>query len=384
MHVAAPFGTERINDNVDPRNFPIEILSTADAFGSFIAMRVDNEGRTCVFSTHPAAEMSVERRLIHGAGSCSNGTVTITERGPVLVLDWGGGYREVAGERASQDQQIAAFLASLGAPSDPQKATGTGDSSGNPASDGLSNVEAASAFAGLGWTIGTVPLGLDMKTAMAVGAPNVRLDMRNWVARGKRGVEAGARSEPDFVNFGVTDIWGLTDRTVVQPAHWHMGSLVISVEKRVNSKKPELMPTKEALIAAAVEKFGPPISLDSRPTQLGFMPAPGSDYMLYPVKNGQLHNGPCFDPDMGRPMMETNQEVHDRNSAIIRQIETGGYCEGVLAVRYTEGSMGRLDSYSIIARDFLLEARNEVNDIEVQIKLLDEQLKQMPEVVPEL
>lgn len=126
VHVAlGQSGTERINDNVDPRIFPVEILSTADEFGAFITMRVDDEGRACIFSAQPVAEMSVERRLVHGVGSCSEGIVTITERGPVLVLDWGGGYREVAGERASQDQLVAAFLSELGTPA-PETGSGQG------------------------------------------------------------------------------------------------------------------------------------------------------------------------------------------------------------------------------------------------------------------
>jgi hypothetical protein len=376
-------GTERVNENTDPRPFPIEILSTVDEFGSFITMRLDGEGRTCLFSAQPAAGTALERRLIHGVGDCSDGTVTFTERGPMLVLDWGGGYRELAGALGRQDQLIAKFLSELGSPAQEAGNRPGADAQSATASDvELDGVK--SAFSGLGWTIGTVPLGLGMEESMSVGAPGVRLNMRNWVARGQRGVQAGAREEPDFVNFGVTDIHGLTDRTVLQPAHWHMGSLVFRVEKRVNSNKPELMPTKEALIAAVIEKFGPPISLDSRSSQAGWFPSPGSELLLYPVKNGELYDGPCFDPDMGHPMMETNEEVYNRNKAVVVQIETGGYCEGVLAVRYTEGGMGRLDSYSILARDFLLEARNEVNDLEVQVKLLDEQLEQMPEVKPEL
>lgn len=111
-------GTVRIRENTDPRPFPIEILSTVDEFGSFITMRLDGEGRTCLFSAQPAGGTALERRLIHGVGDCSDGTVTITERGPILMLDWGGGYSQGAGALVSQDQLIAKFLSELGTPAD--------------------------------------------------------------------------------------------------------------------------------------------------------------------------------------------------------------------------------------------------------------------------
>lgn len=103
-------GGERISDGVDPSLFPIEILSSIDEFGAFITMRSDTEGRSCLYEVRPSGEMTLERRLLHSFGRCTDGLVTYTARGPLLVMDWGGGYRQPVGALTAQNQKIAALL----------------------------------------------------------------------------------------------------------------------------------------------------------------------------------------------------------------------------------------------------------------------------------
>jgi hypothetical protein len=144
-------GGERITDGVDPSLFPIEILSSIDKFGAFITMRSDTEGRSCLYEIRPTGEMTLERHLLHSVGRCTEGLVTYTARGPILVMDWGGGYKQPVGPLTAQDRKIEAFLAVLESGETESGALGqSGDVSVGSSSEWKDGEYAAQVQVGLG------------------------------------------------------------------------------------------------------------------------------------------------------------------------------------------------------------------------------------------
>ena len=243
-----------------------------------------------------------------------------------------------------------------------------------------------SAFEGMGWAVGKFPLGVPFREAMAVAAPQQRLVTRQWTAKRTSALKPPImpHTEYDGSNFGVTNINAVSDRTSVVPSHWHTGSMVKSVTRTVKSSKPELMPTPEDLVEAVKARFGPKPKTDVRTYGLGGMGQRSFKILAYPVRNGQLHNGACFniDKSFSGPNKSVQEEMKIARS-IVSDISRGA-CEGLFVVMYNEGRSGRVREYRIIARDFLLDAEDFLNDIETKARLLEEYESNLPAVKPEL
>lgn len=244
-----------------------------------------------------------------------------------------------------------------------------------------------SAFEGLDWTIGQFPLGVSFAEAMQIAEPNRRLGTKRWVAKTTSALRDPImpHTEYDGVNYGITNINAVSDRTSISPTHWHTGSMVKSVTRTVKSSKPELMPTPEDLVAATKAKFGPNPKTDARTYGLGGVGQRSFEILAYPVKNGELHSGKCFSFDAGfsGPHRSTQEKI-EIAQAFVRDIREGGACEGVVVVMYSEGRSGRLREYRIVARDFLMDAENYLQDIETRIQMLEEYEANLPTVTPEL
>lgn len=245
----------------------------------------------------------------------------------------------------------------------------------------------SSAFSGMGWTIGDIPLGFDFQTTMSAAQPPQILQKQTWVAKTTSVLDKPIAPHPEFKqsNFGVTDIRAVTDRFVVTPTHWHGGNMVKEVSRSVSSNKPELMPTEESLLKAVETKFGTPPNVE-RSTQLGWMTGYSTTHFVnYPIKNGKIINGPCFplNTRFSGPFVKT-VDAYEMAKSVIRQIETGNYCDGMLTVTYQIGKLKRLRSYQIIARDFLMDAKDYVNDIETKVRLLKEHTENLGDVAPKL
>ncbi|WP_298976561.1 hypothetical protein [uncultured Roseobacter sp.] len=241
-----------------------------------------------------------------------------------------------------------------------------------------------SAFEGFGWRISNVPLDVNFPTAMQAVNPSLRLKLRRWTANYGRGNVLPV-DEFESIGFNITDVQGVKDRTTVTPTHWHSGQMIWRVDKTVKSNKPELMPTAADLEAAIIAEFGAD-PVDSQKDFGARGLGKGSYKILaYPVKDGARFSGPCFDPttslyrSTAKPQAKY-QVVKDMED----KIENGGYCEAVLMVLYAEGRMGRLSEYRIVARDFLMEARHMIHDLETRVRLLEAERNNLPSVQPKL
>lgn len=256
-----------------------------------------------------------------------------------------------------------------------------------PAENTALQKQLPSAFAGLGWSIGGVPLGVDFVTAVQAADPSVRLKTHKWVAKRTsiREPDIAPHDEYRFVNFGVTDIRALTDRKIVNATHWHTGSMAWKVERKVTSNKPDLMPTADALVAAVMEAFGNAPAADRNVTGRGGVTQRSRNRLSYAIKNGTYHDGPCYEVGLSYAPRNSPRSVeYEGAKAIIAQIKSGNFCEGVLTVTYADGQLGRLREFHIVAQDFLMEAENFVHNIDVKRQLVQEHENNLPSVEPKL
>lgn len=244
-----------------------------------------------------------------------------------------------------------------------------------------------SAFTGLGWSIGDVPLGEDFVTTMQTASPSTKLETRQWAAkRGTSRIQPVAPHD-DYAGagFNVTTTRGVQDRTVVEPTNWHTGNRVWLVSRTVQSNKPELMPTADDLIASVIEKYGPDPVTGRKNTAIGSMGHFPRGTLSYPVKDGQRHDGPCFDINKKVAALNASSSAeYEAARQRVSDITTGMMCEGVLVVSFANGRAGRLREYKITAHDFRMEAANIVHDYETKLRLLEEYEQNLPGVAPKL
>lgn len=241
-----------------------------------------------------------------------------------------------------------------------------------------------SSFTGFDWSIKNIPLDADFVTAMQKSNPSVRLKKKRWASRDIASITP-PHDEYEGTNFGVSNIQGVNDRTVVAPTHWHTGGMIWKVERTVKSSKAELMPTAADLAASTIAAFGPDPVTDSRTYGAGGMGQQSFQMLAYPVKDGARHEGPCFNIDMRFGNMTAGiTERYNAAQKVIADIENGQHCDAVVMVLYSEGRMNRLREYRIVARDFLMEAKNHMHDVDTRERLQQQHQNSLPTVAPKL
>jgi hypothetical protein len=357
------------------------LLLFSDQFGAFMLLASRNSA--CMYALSPDGE-HFHRSTAFGEGFCADGSVTLAGAGKTTWIASDGDATNLqlkeTSTYASRVDELPVSIAGWKAASLQQEAEQ------KRVEDFLKQGgDERSAFSGLDWRINGIPLALDYKAAMADAHPDVSIPAATW----KHGGTAlrppiATREELGFVNFGVTDIHGASDRTVVSPTHWHSGMLMHRVERQISSSNPELMPTADSLLATVQAAFGDYPSTDWVVYGQGGLGAQGFEIVQYPVRDGQVGDFPCFRIDTALGAMKTTEEKIEYYRDILAKVETGGYCEGLLAVMYSEGRMGRLRDYKIIARDFAMEAQNELQDIEIRLKFSEDYVEAMPEVKTKL
>ena len=393
---------ERVAESTIPNLFPAEILSVIDGFGAFMTMRVDNDERTCLFLSSPMGGMQIRRTPLHAVGSCAENVASFTERGPILMLDWGGGYRNGAGHLSTQDRRLTAFLSTLGAePGSPP----AGAAAGLAAVPGAiiptvdRPADYPSAFAGMDWDIRGVPLGLDIQSTMAIAAPGQRLEEGYWsFERGTVFDREERRPQYDTQRIQLSRSstqGGVADYVVIEPTDWHQGHMVHTVYRDVRARDLEDMPTVEALVTAVEERFGRPTSTSRFVYGAGGIAQETVRRMIYTIRGGEVRSVPCVPMDralrrigmFGRPNAAGGigrGDIPEIERALEQIVERD--CEGVLVIEYSTSGQNRqrVDVYRFLAVDLRLLLANQLSEFATRDEMREAAMEALPEVEPDL
>jgi hypothetical protein len=393
---------ERIADSTNPNAFPTEILSVVDDFGAVMTLRVDSDERLCLYRTTPVGELQVQRTLLYGVGACSEAIVGFSERGPVLMLDWGGGYRNGAGRLESQDRRVAAFMTSIGAEPDTPPAGAAAGMASIPGAI-IPTVDRPAdyppAFAGMDWDIRGVPLGSDIQSTMAIAAPGQRLDTENWTFetgtvfdREERRPQYG----PQRIQLNNRSYQGgVDDYVILEPTNWHQGQMVHTVFREVQTNDLERMPTVNALLEAIYDRYGRPISTSRFTYGAGGIGQQSFQRMIFPIRDGEVRNVPCVPMDrgirnigsvgrsnsMGRV---TSADVPELEQALQDIVERG--CEAVFVIEYSVAAQNRerVRAYRFMAVDVRLRLADALSEIATRAEMRAAAMDALPEVAPDL
>ena len=292
---------------------------------------------TCNYILVAQGDGRFDRISSFDAEACLSGRFEMSSASQAIFVSANGKSTDVTFKPAPKSSELIAALPEALSAFNPQAlAVATAPKrDGDPTKVVEPVGEIRSSFAGLGWSIGNVPLGLDMQSTMIEANARSKLKRVTWAA--KSGTAMGSPIAPveqyGYGRLGVMNIHKVSDQTTVHPTDWHTGQMVFRVGRHVSSRKPELMPTPEDLVAAVIAKYGGSFLDDAKTYAKGGIGQQSFSIMAYPVKNGRRHNGACYDIDFAFATgLNAAERRYNKAKEVLTQIKSGNHCKAVLVV----------------------------------------------------
>jgi hypothetical protein len=234
-----------------------------------------------------------------------------------------------------------------------------------------------SSFAGFEFDINGIRIDQNIETSLTAFNPDFRFKTGRWNdSQGEY-----VRDDVAWQAFSFGNISAVREEYRVTATPWHAGNVIHTVTRIVSIKPDDQKPTVASFVATAEAKYGEPIE-HVREGIFGRR----AMQMLYPVKDGQIADVPCFDMDQGWYGSAARSEQRLNSvEGYLAEIDAGK-CDGVLSIWYTidSGNEERISYYGGAMRDFRLELEAYIaNEAEQEAATLARQ-QATPEGTPDL
>jgi len=352
-------GGERIRANTNPKDFPAEILSTADRFGSFMFMRVDSEQRTCVYRTIGSRDLTVGRELLHGVGRCADGTVRFSPSGSNYRFDWGGGDRSTAAIFTRQNRRIEEFFKDVGAANPISDFSEQNDEQVTRTPQGQIPFPDAISLAGE-----LDDLGIDTKRiSLAMSADEIadrlggKIQGRKWNFFNAQGLEPPRIILEDRQSvLSNSRSNGSSESFVVDLSEWHTRNRPIRITRRVEVA-PESRPLADTFVNAIIEKYGS----RTRPVE---RPRFATRY-VWTYKNGALNTN-CDRLEVPRKLRDSYSVNLREAQGFMEDIDNGSACGAEISIEFETDSASQVEKYTVIILDVKALVGDLINSAKIE------------------
>ncbi len=241
---------------------------------------------------------------------------------------------------------------------------------------------AHSSFAGMELEVNGIQVDQRIDRAVLSAFPTARLKVRNWTD--SQNVKVREDYADQSINSG--NIMDVRDTMEIRVTPWHAGSLISKLDRKVtiDYRLTDRMPTEGDFIGAVIERHGEsPVDDDSKAQIFGSRQDLRFNSLIYPIKDGQITNVPCWHPHVDWTARSGPVErIAERALTHIDE----GWCDGVLIYHFARNfsHKGRLQQYGTVLRDFKLEANATIQDVRLRKEETEKRQAATPSVAPKL